>query len=192
MLAEASPERSRNGAGKAAHGEDEAGNEDQVVQLAGQVGDVCRQYGLDDEDDDLDQGGTDQHQADDGNLPEADLFAFCPGCGRIRCGCIRRRFFDEEDQDDEVEEQGAGCQEEGHAHAEGFGQDAAEEGADDAACRQGALHDAQADAQFLRRCIDGHDGQFHRPQARCEALEHAHERQLQRRRDDAAEKIADR
>ena len=68
-------------------------------------GDVCRQYGLDDEDDDLDQGGTDQHQADDGNLPEADLFAFCPGCGRIRCGCIRRRFFDEEDQDDKVEEQ---------------------------------------------------------------------------------------
>ena len=68
----------------------------------------------------------------------------------------------------------------------------AEEGADDAACRQGALHDAQADAQFLRRCIDGHDGQFHRPQARREALEHAHERQLQRRRDDAAEKIADR
>lgn len=155
------------------------------------MGNVRRQDGLDDEDDDLDQGGTDQHQADDGNLPETDLIPFAVG-GAVCAGCIRRRFLDEEDQDDEVQEQGGCGQEEGHAHAEDFGQDTAEEGADDAACRQGALHDAQADAQFLRRRINGHDGQFHGPQARGEALEHAHEGQLQRRRDDAAEEVADR
>ena len=115
MLAEAAPQRRRDGAGKTAHREDEAGNEDQVVQVAGQVGNVRRQDGLDDEDDDLDQGGTDQHQADDGNLPETDLIPFAVG-GAVCAGCIRRRFLDEEDQDDEVQEQGGCGQEEGHAH----------------------------------------------------------------------------
>ena len=35
VLAESAPQGRRNGAGKAAQREDEAGNEDQVVQLAG-------------------------------------------------------------------------------------------------------------------------------------------------------------
>ena len=94
---------------------------------------------------------------------KADTLFF--GCHRFdgwRVVC--RRFFNEEDEDDEVQEQGGRCQEKGHAHTEKLSQDTAKERSDNAAGCEGTLHDAQADAQFFGRCVNGHDGQFHRPE----------------------------
>ena len=101
------------------------------------------------------------------------------------------RFLDDEGKDQEVREERGSGEEEGVAHADGFGEDAAEQGADDAAGRQGALHDAEAEADLLGWCIERHDGEVHRPEAGGKALEQAHERELARRLDDAAEEVAD-
>lgn len=60
--------------------------------MTGKAGDVRRHNGLHDEDDDLYQGGADEHIADDGDLPKSGLSGFLCFFFR-RFG--NRRFLDE-------------------------------------------------------------------------------------------------
>lgn len=81
--------------------------------MTGKAGDVRRHNGLHDEDDDLYQGGADEHIADDGDLPKSGLSGFLCFFFR-RFG--NRRFLDEKEKDQKVEEQGDSGKVERHAH----------------------------------------------------------------------------
>lgn len=103
VLSEASPERRRYGAGKAAEREDEAGDEDDVVQIAGKFRNICRQDRLHDEDDHLHENAEKQHIADQRISPKAGTAGFrMPRC-RL-CSQTVRRFFDKEQKNQKIEE----------------------------------------------------------------------------------------
>lgn len=188
-LAERPPERRGHGPRDAAEREDEARDEDNVRHGACELGDVCRDDRLQDQDDHLHERAAEQHVAQKRHAPGRDIVFCCIICIRGFLG--DGRLLDDEGEDQEVREESSSGEEEGVAHADGLGEDAAEQGPDDAASRQGALHDTEAEAEFLRRCVERHDGEVHRPEARGKALKQAHERELARRLDDAAEEIAD-
>lgn len=190
-LPEGAPYRRSHGTSDAAKREDKAGDEDDIRQRSCELGNVCREHWLQDQDDHLDECATEEHIAQQWHPPGRafiGLDSVLFGCGRFcRCG----RFFDDEGKDEEVREECCCSQEEGVAHADRLGEDAAEQGAYDAACSQGALHDAQAEAEPGGRGIECHDGEIHGPESRGKSLEQAHECQLFWGLHDTTEKIAD-
>lgn len=104
MLAELSPKGSGNGSGKAAQGKDEAGDEDEIWQVPGELGDICRHDWLQNKDDHLHQHAADQHISNQRNMQQRGAFlywgSFCRGSV---LACRIWRFLDKEDEHETVE-----------------------------------------------------------------------------------------
>ena len=138
-------------------------DEDDVRHGACELGDVRREDRLQDQDDHLHERAAEQHVAQQRHAPGRDILFGC----RFLISCLlgSGRLLDDEGEDQEVHEECGGCEEKGVAHADSLGKDAAEQRPDDAACRQSALHDAEAEAELFRRRVERHDGEIHRPEA---------------------------